>query len=157
MKNLLLINAFLSVLCLWLCAACVSPHNASASGDNQSLDKGKTSRYQLSVKVNQAEITGIMLLKYMENEWRGSLINEFGIKMFDFTAANGKCRLQHVLPLIDKWYIRRAIASDFAFLLWGAGQGKPGKGKSLERLSDGAFLLKNDKHHIVYLFQPVEE
>lgn len=156
MKNSLLINSCLFSLCLLLSAACASTHNASATGDNQLLDKGKTSRYQLLIKVNQSEITGIMLLKYTENEWRGSLMNEFGVKAFDLTAAKGKCRLQHILPLLDKWYIRRAIASDFAFLFWNAGQGKPDKGKSVERLPDGAFLLKNEKRHITYLFQPVK-
>jgi hypothetical protein len=156
MKNSLLINLFLFSLCL-LFAACGATHNASTIEDNQLLDKGKTSRYQLLIKVNQSEITGIMLLKYMSDEWRGSVMNEFGVKVFDLKATKGKCRLQHVIPLLDKWAIRRTIASDFAFLFWNAGQGKPDKGKSMERLPDGAFLLKNEKHHITYLFQPVKE
>ncbi|MDR0700443.1 MAG: hypothetical protein LBG28_14690 [Tannerella sp.] len=155
MKNSLLINSVLFSLCLLLFAACVSTNSASAGEDSQFLDKGKTSRYQILIKVNQSEVTGIMLLKYMADEWRGSLINEFGVKVFDLTATKGKCRLQHILPLLDKWYIRRTIASDFAFLLWNAGQG-PDKGKSIERLPDGAFLLKNEKRHITYLFQPVK-
>ncbi|MDR2449733.1 MAG: hypothetical protein LBD52_07225 [Prevotellaceae bacterium] len=156
MKNSLLINAVLFCLCLLLYAACVATHSASTTGNSQFLDKGETSRYQLLIKANQSEITGIMLLKYMAGEWRGSLINEFGVKVFDLTATGGKCRLQHILPLLDKWHIRRTIASDFAFLLWNAGQGTPGKGKSIEQLPDGAFLLKNEKRHITYLFQPVK-
>jgi hypothetical protein len=157
MKNSRSINSFLFSLCLLLLASCASTRNTSATGDGLLLDKGKTSRYQLLIKTNRSEITGIMLLKYTADEWRGSLMNEFGVKAFDLTAAKGKCRLQNILPLLDKWHIRRTIASDFAFLLWKAGQEKPDKGKSLERLPDGAFLLKNEKRHITYLFQPIEE
>jgi hypothetical protein len=161
MKYSLWSNACLGALCLCLyLASCTSPRHAATSGDGQRpelLDKGKTSRYHVLIQVNQLEITGILLLKYTANEWRGSLVNEFGIKAFDLTATKGKCRLQHLLPLLDKWYIRRTIASDLAFLLWNAGQGKPCKGKSLEQLPNGAFVLKNEKRHITYLFQPVEE
>jgi hypothetical protein len=152
MKNSLLISLY-----LLLFAACVSTRDTSIAGDNPLFDKGKTSRYQLLIKVGSVKISGIMLLKYTADEWRGSLVNEFGVKAFDLIAPEGKCRLQNILPFLDKWYIRRTIASDLAFLLWKAGQGKPVKGKSIERLPEGAFILKNEKRHIEYLFQPVEE
>jgi hypothetical protein len=157
MKNSLLISPFLYCLYLLLLVSCVSIRDTSTNSNHPLLDKEKTSRYQLFAKINQVEISGIMILKYTEGAWQGSLVNEFGVKAFDLVAPKGKCRLQNILPFLDKWYIRRTIASDLAFLFWETGQGKPGKGKSMERLPDGTLLLKNEKHHITYLFQPFEE
>jgi hypothetical protein len=152
MKNLLSIS--LSLLSL---AACVSTRDIPSGGGNRFLDRGKTSRYQLLIKTGTAETGGILILKYADGEWRGSLVNEFGVKAFDLVAPKGKCRLKNVVPFLDKWYIRRTIASDFAFLFWEAGRGKADGGKSIERLPDGTLLLRNGKRRIEYLFQPVEE
>jgi len=99
------------------------------------------------------ELTGIAMFKYMNDEWRGTVMNEFGVKAFDFVAPQGKCKLQNVLPFMDKWYIRRTIVSDFSHLLWGV----PTKGKSLAVSADGAFVLKNEKYNIEYSFQPIDQ
>ncbi|MDR0413383.1 MAG: hypothetical protein LBH61_06255 [Dysgonamonadaceae bacterium] len=152
MRNLLLIS-----LSAWLLASCSPLRDFPENDAHPLFDTEKTSRYRLLIRVKQAEITGIMVLKYTAGEWRGSLMNEFGVKTFDWVASKGKCRLQNVLPFLDKWYIRRTIASDLTFLLGDAGRGKPVKGKSLEPFPDGGFLLKNEKRHIEYLFQPVEK
>jgi hypothetical protein len=108
------------------------------------------------IKTGQAEISGIMVIKYMENEWRGSLINEFGIKAFDFIAPPGKCKLQNTISFLNKWYIRKTVESDFACLLWQAAEGKAVKGKRLEMLPDKGFILKNEKREMEYLFQYIE-
>jgi hypothetical protein len=153
MKNSLLIS-----LCLSLFISCGSSRDASmtaSAGNNQLFDKEKVSRYQVLIKVKQSEITGIMILKYTGNEWRGSLVNEFGVKAFDFILSERKSRLQNTIPFLDKWYIRRTIASDLSFLFWDASQGKKVKGKSWERRTDGMFVLRNEKRHIEYLFQPI--
>jgi hypothetical protein len=151
MKNLLLISfSFL------LSASCVSTSTTLSAIDKQVFDKEKISRYQLLIKVNQAEITGVMIVKYMNDEWRGSLVNEFGVKAFDFIASAKKCRLKNTIPFLDKWYIRKTIASDLAYLFGKVNRKREVKGKSVEWLSEDAFILKNEKHHIEYLFQPIE-
>ena len=91
----------------------------------------------------------------MAGEWRGSLINEFGIKAFDFISPQGKCKLQNTISFLDKWYIRKIVEADFVFLLWDAG--KQIKGKSLEQFSDGKFILKNEKRNIEYSFNYFEQ
>jgi hypothetical protein len=102
-----------------------------------------------------------MVIKYVPNslkdEWRGSLINEFGVKAFDFVALQGKCKLQNTISFLDKWYIRKTVESDFAFLLWDVAAGKVVKGKCLEQLPDGGFILKNEKRNIEYSFQLIEQ
>ncbi|GHT28408.1 hypothetical protein FACS189432_06300 [Bacteroidia bacterium] len=135
--------------------SCNTAKNSVLSGKTL-FDTTKVSKYRILIKAKQAEVSGIMVLKYINNEWRGSLINEFGIKAFDFVAPQGKCKLKNTISFLDKWYIRRTVESDFAFLLWNAAEGKAVKGKSLEQLPDGRFILKNEKRNIEYAFQFIE-
>jgi hypothetical protein len=121
------------------------------------LDSTQISKYRVSIKVKQTETTGIMVWKYIDKEWRGSLMNEMGVKVFDFVASPGKCHLQNTISFLDKWYIRRTIESDLSFLFWKATDGKSVKGKSLQVLPEGAFILKNEKRNIEYSFQPFEQ
>jgi hypothetical protein len=142
-----------------LLASCVTTRNNAVVELSGSplFDTTEVSKYRVLIKTGQAEITGILILKYIDDEWRGSLINEFGIKAFDFIAPKGKCKLQNTISFLDKWYIRKTVEGDFAFLFWDAAQGKTVKGKSLQRLSDDGWLLKNEKRKIEYLFQKIEK
>ena len=151
MKNSLLINC----LCLLLFVLCSSTKTGAVSSVQTLFDTNNVSQYSVLIKTEQAEISGIMLIKYIAGEWRGSLINEFGVKAFDFVSPPGKCKLQNTISFLDKWYIRRTVEADFAFLLWDAG--RKVKGKSLEQFSDEKFVLKNEKRNIEYSFNYIEQ
>jgi hypothetical protein len=118
------------------------------------FDIGETSGYRVRIGAGQMEITGLLIVKYLHGEWRGSLINEFGIKAFDLVATEKKCRLLNAVPFLDRWYIRRTIESDFTYLFRDAPKGKAVKNKRLTPTGGGSFVLKNEKRHIEYVFQP---
>lgn len=101
------------------------------------------------------ELTGVLIVKHAGGEWRGSLINEFGIKAFDFIAGK-KCRLLNTLPLLNKWYVRRTIESDLSFLFRAAQGGEAVKGKRLTPQAGGAFRLQNERRKVEYFFQPLD-
>ena len=107
----------------------------------------------MRIKTGQAEVTGVLIIKYIDDQWRGSLMNEFGVKAFDFAISKGKCSLLNVIPFLDKWYIRRTVESDFTFLFRDAPHGKMRKNKQLIRINDNAFMLRNEKRNIEYQFQ----
>ncbi|MDR1918505.1 MAG: hypothetical protein LBQ65_02530 [Tannerellaceae bacterium] len=117
-------------------------------------DAGK---YRIRIKTSQMEMSGIMLVKHLEDEWRGSVVNEFGIKAFDFIIKKQKCRLLNTVSLLNKWYIRKIIESDFSFLFERAPKGERVRGKSLIFHPNGAFSIKNERQHIEYIFQPIAE
>jgi hypothetical protein len=117
------------------------------------FDGEKAARYHVLITARQAEITGVMVVKRVPGGWRGSLINEFGVKAFDFIAEGGRCRLLNTIAFLDKWYIRRAIAADLSFL---CGTGKDDGKRLAERRDDGVILLRDERHGIKYVFQPVE-
>ncbi|MDR2139755.1 MAG: hypothetical protein LBP50_09435 [Tannerella sp.] len=68
--------------------------------------------YQVTVRIQDKQISGVCLLKKVGDAWRGSLVNEFGAKVFDFTVTSQKCELQNVVSPMNKRYIRKIIASD---------------------------------------------
>ena len=119
-------------------------------------DTAIVSRFRTLIKTEKAEITGVLVLKYAEGEWRGSLTNEFGVKALDFIASENKCKLLNVSPFLDKWYIRRTIAGDMLFFLLHERKEANARGRSLILSPDGNFILRNDKRNIEYIFQPMK-
>ncbi|MDR2813765.1 MAG: hypothetical protein LBB79_03805 [Prevotellaceae bacterium] len=155
MKKLQIVSSALISVWALLFASCASFRNAPAEAPTSSLifSTEKTSQYHVQITTNRRTVTGVMILKHMDGEWRGSLMNEFGVKAFDFAASKKRCTLSNTAAMLNKWYIRKTIEGDFYFLLWGATQHK--RGKSLQRLPEGALLLKNEKRNMTYLFQPI--
>lgn len=132
-------------------------------------------RYQVSIKVKNNTITGMCLLKKAEDGWRGSMVNEFGAKAFDFTVTENKATLVNTIAMMDKWYIRKTIAADLYYLFEADNPQasfqkktmrfmKDGalfvtykKKKSIERLADGSIVMKNLKHDLLYSLQKIDK
>lgn len=132
-------------------------------------------RYQVSIKVKNNTITGMCLLKKAEDGWRGSLVNEFGAKAFDFIVTDKKAKLVNTIPMMDKWYIRKTIASDLYFLFEadnpdvsfqkqtvrymdnGTLHVNYKKKKSIERKPDGSIMMNNLKYNIGYSLKRIDE
>jgi hypothetical protein len=130
---------------------------AAADGQAKSLqDSSQVFRYRTFIKTQKAELSGILILKYLHNEWKGSLVNEFGIKSLDFIVRGKKCKLLNVIPFLDKWYIRRTIANDLLFFVLHNPQETSVKERSLQRLPDGSLRVMNSKHSIEYKFQLID-
>jgi hypothetical protein len=120
------------------------------------FDTTHTHRFRLTLRAGAHTTTGLFLLKHNGTEWRGSLIAEAGsLKLFDLIAPPGKCRLANPIEFLDKWYIRRTLASDFAFLLWPKAKRRPPRSKRLRCFPDGTFQLTNTRRNIEYTFQPL--
>jgi hypothetical protein len=102
-------------------------------------------------------MTGILIVKPAGDEWRGSMVNEFGIKAFDFIVKKQKCRLLNTVSLLNKWYIRKIIANDLSFLFRAAQRGDVVRGKSLTFQANGEFRIRNEQQYIEYIFQPMTE
>lgn len=161
MMKSLLINLSLCILL----AAC-STEKALLPGEPPSLplwtaaliqDSVKNT-YQVTLQAGKNQFTGICLLKKTGSRWNGSLINEFGIKAFDFTSDTNTTRLQHTVSFLDKWYIRRTIEQDLHYLfnMDTTGTGNEKK-RYVRRESPTSFTLVNRKHHIRYTFNRISD
>lgn len=131
-------------------------------------------RYQVSFKVKNNTITGICLLKKVEDGWRGTLMNEMGAKAFDFMITGKKCKLVNVMSMMDKWYIRKTIADDLYFLFEtdnpdagfqrktvrydenGTLVVRYGKKKKLTRTPGAVITMENLKRNILYSLERIE-
>ena len=88
----------------------------------------------------------------------GTVVNEFGIKAFDFTFANGKAKVFNVIGPLNKWYIRKVLKGDFTFLL--SNMKKSGDVKKKKRrltvTPDGDIVMRNDRFKISYTLTPMD-
>jgi len=131
--------------------------------------------YQVTVRIKDKLVSGICMLKKSGDDWRGTLLNEFGGKAFDFVITGKKCELKDVISFLDKWYIRKTLASDLYFLFEtddptatfqqqtlrsvrdNALIVSLGRKKTLTRLPDGSLTLENHSRHIRYTVKRLEE
>lgn len=68
------------------------------------------------ISFKNTEVSGITIIKQSNDTTTGVFINEFGLKGFEFVASNGWCKISHLIKQLDKWYIKKIIANDFAFI-----------------------------------------
>ena len=176
---------FLVSSLILLCTGCASTsivnRNASLSSVNNRLwtnelrDNENINRYQVSIQARGNNITGMCMLRKSDDGWQGTLINEFGIKAFDFIITPKKCKLLNTISMMNKWYIRNTIAGDLHFLFEidnpaVSFQAKTSrveqdgtltvalkKKKSVTRKPDNSLTLTNLKRKIVYSLNVIHE
>ncbi len=68
--------------------------------------------YRFALKTPKNSVSGLLVLKRKDSEWAGALMHEMGAKAFDFTITDKKCKLLNVIPMMDKWYIKKTVADD---------------------------------------------
>jgi len=71
---------------------------------------------QTAISFQKAQISGLTLVKLSGDTVTGSFVNEFGLKGFDFITSNGKSKVMNLMKPLDKWYIRRTLSEDLAFI-----------------------------------------
>ncbi|MDR2232734.1 MAG: hypothetical protein LBE56_06365 [Tannerella sp.] len=139
-------------------------------------DDGQMNRYNVDIQVRGNHITGLCMLKKTDEGWRGTVINEFGVKAFDFTVTTQQCKLLNVISMLNKWYIRRTIADDLHFLFEidnpdagfqrkttravqsdGTMTATLKRQKSIVRNPDNSLVLNNLKRKIIYSLNVINE
>lgn len=101
-------------------------------------------------------LTSLCMLKNDDDFVKGSVINEFGVKAFDFefNKAKRKCKLLNVMPFLNKWYIKRVIRQDLAFLLTSTSPQENSR-RSISKTSEGEVVLRNLRQRLTYTFTPL--
>jgi hypothetical protein len=141
--------------------------------ENFRSDSVKNS-YRVTLTTPDNRITGLCILKKTGEEWRGTLVNEMGAKAFDFIVADDKCELFNVIPIIDKWYVKKTVAADL-YYLFNVDNPRAAFHKQLERfeqngnivvnykkkqllvMPDGSVLLMNNRRNLRYELKKIVE
>ena len=114
--------------------------------------------YEVLIKAKGNEITGYCLMSFTSSqEVIGTIVNEFGIKVFDFIYANGKAKIINVIAPLNKWYIRKILRKDMHFILTNIDNAtcdyEIRKGKRVMKMTlSGDIVVENRRHNIIYTF-----
>ena len=123
----------------------------SLSGMAQALEVSDScaSKYSVNISVHGMTITGLCIVRDYGDEVIGSVVNEFGIKAFDFVfnKDKGKTKLQNVIKM---------ISADLSTLLCSKNSDKNMKRRTIIN-ENGMLLLNNTKYNINYKFIPIDD
>lgn len=117
--------------------------------------------YTVLIDVSGRQITGIAAIRFNgDNSAVGTIVNEMSIKAFDFVFDGRKAKLRNVFPPLNKWYVKKVIRKDIAFLLANI-NGEATmvrKGKRIYTVSsEGEITLKNERFRLSYTFNSIGE
>lgn len=137
----------LLILSVWTCAT-------------YAQESATSTEYSVVIDARGKQITGICVMNAAEDgSVVGTIVNEFGIRAFDFTFDGRKAKVQNVFPPINKWYIRKVLRKDMTFLLTNMNTKQNvvrGK-RSLTILPNGDIGLINERYNIKYTFKLLVE
>jgi len=176
MRYLIFVSLFVGLL-----TACSAPKKIASGGSDslpfwtaELMDSVKKNDFRITFSSPKATVTGLYIVKQVDGEWRGTLINEFGLKVFDFACSPKKCTLMNVIPFLDKWYIKKTVAADIQFIISidnpsyniGVQSNRQivgdtlvvnyKKEKELRRFPDGAIQYKNYKRELTYSLKKID-
>lgn len=130
---------------LFLCP--VLPISAQDIADQHPLPDsiGSKMKYNATIEMKKGYLSGICMLIRDKDSYKGSIFNEFGISVLDFTyqPVTGKVKLENVIQLLDKWYIKRLLKQDLS--------------QVIKNLQKGISIYDNKKYKIHYQFTELEE
>jgi hypothetical protein len=118
----------------------------SFSGAAKSLlpqEDGSRTKFTTTIEMPKGYVSGICVIMLEGDVLKGSIFNEFGITAMDFTyqIQKEKVKLISVLPMLNKWYIKRVLKKDLKAVIKGLEQGKT--------------TYENTRRHILYQFLPL--
>ena len=115
------------------------------------------SEYTFFMQARGQEITGICIVKTDETGTKGAIVNEFGVHALDFTltADRRKVKLLNVMPVMNRWYVRKVVRKDLKYL-FSATESPQAKGpRKVESEADGSVTLENTRYKLKYSFKPI--
>lgn len=146
-------KAFLMLISLLIMPIC-----SGMSQTNYSID-AKT--YRMNIGARGQDISGIAIMEFSSTgNVIGTIVNDFGIKIFDFISNEDKTKIMNAIAPLNKWYIKRVLRKDLGFILLSLRSGEDvppsisqGKtNRTLEISDDGIITLTNNRYKIIYTF-----
>ena len=109
--------------------------------------------YDFQMRARGREVTGLLIVENSDEGYTiGTIINEFGIKVFDFTYNGKKAKVSNVLGPLDRWYIRKVLNKDVTFILANINNKKDVtvKKRSIKFHDNGNIVIENRRFKIQY-------
>ena len=108
-------------------------------------EDGQCAKFKATIEMQQGYVSGICVILRDGEILKSSIFNEFGITAIDFTyhPAKGKVKLLSILPMLNKWYIKRLLKNDLK--------------KVMKAIEHGDTTYENTQQHILYQFIPMND
>lgn len=115
--------------------------------------------YSVAITARGAEITGVCIVKTDAEGSRGAIVNEFGIHALDFMVSpdRRKVKLLNVIPMMDRWYVRRVVKKDLRTLFNAMADGEQAGGRTVIVEPDGTVTLTNTRYKLKYSLKKLHE
>ena len=103
--------------------------------------EGERARYSAYIELPKGYVSGICMLQHEGTVIKGCLFNEFGITAlsFSYNLSKQKIKLHDVLPMLNKWYIRKVLKKDLR--------------QVIAALQRGESTYRNERRGITYHFE----
>ena len=100
--------------------------------------------YNLFMQIRGRELTALCVMELKaDSSIVGTVVNEFGMKAFDFSFVNGKAKVFNVIAFLDKWYIRKILRRDLRQLF--------------HAMQEGRGEYRDEKYKMLFRFTPLTE
>ena len=134
----------LACISLLLTLCCAMPVRARQDSVRFPFTNGEQVQYAATMTARQGSVSGICVLLNENDTIKGAIVNEFGISALDFTydVKTDKVVLNHVIAMLDKWYIRSVVREDLRQLLI--------------LMQKGIYSYNDGKYHIRYELSPLD-
>jgi hypothetical protein len=169
---------YLPTICLWcislfLTASCstgkITSHESGWNKPQTLVKPNEVLKTKMQINFPKAQLTGILVAKSKNDTIRGAFVNEFGIKAFDFWISPNQGAVEHLPQPMDKWYIRKTLSADLAYVFLPYGQMTSNadttrfelkkKGKVIKELKvwgDSLVIMNNYKRNITYQLKKIK-
>jgi len=167
-------------LCLFTtCSSSKKMTSSAASAvpfwTSELMDSAQRNDFRMLIATPKVEITAICIVKQTDETHKGTIINEFGLKVLDFVSTPKTCQLVNVVPFLDKWHIKKVLAADIQFMMeidnpvYNIGNQSNRvfiqdtlvvtykKEKELQRFPNGEIQYKNHKRGLTYSLKKIGE
>lgn len=140
------------------CCRCQKHCQKTANDTCGFLPNGKVVKYNIVIQRENTDITGICIIKRTNDSIMGTVMNEFGIKAFDFimSTRNQEIELDDVMAMLDKWYIKKVLRDDLKFILTCEGKSKSTNSRVLTVNEDMSMEMNNLTYKLKYILKPLD-
>lgn len=100
---------FLSIFCSFAASAAEVPE----------VESLPTQKCAFDITMERGHITGILITRCSGDTIVGTMINEFGVSALSFIydTKRNKIKLQDVMAMLNKWYIKRVLKKDLSYAI----------------------------------------
>lgn len=144
------------------CAAQSAGDSLLADGTVQEADPPTLHQYNMVIDARGHRISGIAMVEPFDDGGTvGTIVNEFGVKVLDFTCTAGRTRVLNVIGALNRWYIRRVLRRDIGIIVGHLGhtacEAERLKGRrTVTHTAGGGLTLANQRFHIAYTLTPIQ-